>query len=90
MIEWYTKQANAPAESFRFDRSQQFFLGFAQSWCTKVRPQMAKMRVATDPHAPPFWRVNGPLGNPDEFKAAFQCSEGSKMVRVGADRCSVW
>jgi putative endopeptidase len=90
MIEWYTKQANAPAESFRFDRSQQFFLGFAQSWCTKVRPQMAKMRVATDPHAPPFWRVNGPLGNTDAFKAAFQCSEGSKMVRVGADRCSVW
>lgn len=88
MTEWYAKQAATP--SYRYDNSQQLFLGFAQSWCTKVRPQMAKMRVATDPHSPPYWRVNGPLSNLDAFKAAFQCTDGAKMVRAGADRCSVW
>ncbi|MFT3708857.1 MAG: M13 family metallopeptidase [Archangium sp.] len=89
MIEWYTKQGSA-MENARYDRSQQFFLGFAQSWCTKVRPQAAKLRATTDSHSPPYWRVNGPLSNSDAFKAAFQCTDGSKMVRAGADRCSVW
>lgn len=89
MIDWYVRQANAP-ESFRYDRSQQFFLGFAQAWCTTVRPQLAKLRLATDPHAPSNWRVNGPLGNLDAFKTAFRCADDAKMIRSGADRCSVW
>ena len=88
MVDWYTKK---PAtESLRYDQSQQFFLGFAQSWCTRVRPQQAKQRVTTDTHAPPYWRVNGPLSNSDAFKAAFQCPDTAKMVRAGEARCSVW
>jgi putative endopeptidase len=89
MVEWYTKKGGA-AEDTRFDTSQQFFLGFAQSWCTKVRPQAARARVMTDTHSPPYWRVNGPLSNSDAFQKAFQCTEKSKMVRAGAERCSVW
>ncbi|MDP1824598.1 MAG: M13 family metallopeptidase [Archangium sp.] len=88
MADWYAKKP--VAESLRYDPSQQFFLGFAQSWCTKVRPQQAKQRVTTDTHAPPYWRVNGPLSNSDAFKAAFQCSDTAKMVRAGEARCSVW
>ncbi len=88
MIEWYAKKGATGAE--RFDKSQQFFLGFAQSWCTKVRPEQARLRANTDPHSPAFWRVNGPLSNVDSFKAAFQCSEGAKMVRAGAERCDIW
>lgn len=87
MIEWYSKKG-AQAEA-RYTPSQQFFLGMAQSWCTKVRPETAKIRVMTDPHSPPYWRVNGPLSNLDTFKTAFSCTE-SKMVRAGADRCEVW
>jgi endothelin-converting enzyme/putative endopeptidase len=89
MTEWYAKKG-AAAEATRYDASQQFFLGFAQSWCTKVRPEQARLRVNTDPHSPAYWRVNGPLGNNDAFKAAFQCTETSKMVRSGGDRCNVW
>lgn len=74
----------------RYTASQQFFLGFAQSWCTKVRPEQARLRAATDPHSPAYWRVNGPLGNLDSFKSAFQCADGAKMLRTGAERCSVW
>lgn len=88
MVDWYAKKPGA--EPLRYDKSQQFFLGFAQSWCTKVRPQQAKQRVTTDTHAPPYWRVNGPLSNSDAFKAAFQCSDTAKMVRAGEARCSVW
>jgi endothelin-converting enzyme/putative endopeptidase len=90
MIEWYSKKgASEDNTKYRYDLSQQVFLGMAQSWCTKVRPEMARMRAQTDPHSNPYWRVNGPLSNNDGFKTAFQCTEG-KMVRTGADRCSVW
>ena len=75
---------------YRYDASQQFFLGFAQSWCTKMRPETARLRAATDPHAPPYWRVNGPLGNLDAFKRAFQCRDAAPMIRKGAERCEVW
>ncbi|MBM4776485.1 MAG: M13 family metallopeptidase [Archangiaceae bacterium] len=89
MADWYAKKGDADSQ-FRFSRSQQFFLGFAQSWCTKVRDETAKVRAATDPHAPPFARVKGPLGNLDAFQTAFQCSEKAAMIRRGADRCVVW
>ena len=89
MIAWYAKKGVAQ-EDTRYSRSQQFFLGFAQSWCTKVRPEQARLRVQTDPHSPPYWRVNGPLANSDAFKTAFQCADDAKMVRAGEARCSVW
>lgn len=89
MADWYATKGDADTQ-FRFSRSQQFFLGFAQSWCTKVRDETAKVRAATDPHAPPHLRVRGPLGNLDAFEVAFQCGTRAMMVRRGADRCVVW
>jgi endothelin-converting enzyme/putative endopeptidase len=76
-----------------FTPEQQFFLGFAQSWCANYRPESLRLLVATNPHSPPKFRVNGPLSNVGEFAAAFQCKEGSPMVRGGHDpgpRCEVW
>jgi endothelin-converting enzyme/putative endopeptidase len=92
MLTWYGAK-RGPADDdqkYRFDDGQQFFLGFAQSWCTKVRPENARLRAATDPHAPPYWRVMGPLSNLDAFQKAFACKQGSPMVRAGADRCEIW
>jgi endothelin-converting enzyme/putative endopeptidase len=71
-----------------FTPEQLFFLSNAQSWCTKIRPEAARMRAQTDPHSPARWRVNGPLSNLPEFAAAFRCPAGSPMVR--AERCEVW
>jgi putative endopeptidase len=85
---WYASKGGDDA--FRYSRSQQFFLGFAQSWCTKYRPEQARLRAATDPHSPPYWRVNGPLGNLKAFKSAFQCAETQKMVRTASNECVVW
>ncbi|MBX7096365.1 MAG: M13 family metallopeptidase [Myxococcaceae bacterium] len=88
MNDWFAKKGGD--DGYRFTRSQQFFLGFAQSWCTKVRPETARVRAATDPHAPPYWRVNGPLGNVEAFRAAFSCNEKAPMLRQGPARCEVW
>ncbi|HEY7723959.1 MAG TPA: M13 family metallopeptidase, partial [Anaeromyxobacteraceae bacterium] len=67
---------------------QQFFVAAAQVWCGKARPERERMLAQTDPHAPPRWRVNGPLSNLPEFAAAFGCKAGDAMVR--AERCEVW
>jgi endothelin-converting enzyme/putative endopeptidase len=72
-----------------FTPEQQFFLGFAQGWCTNMRDEALRMLVNTNPHAPPKLRVNGPLSNIPEFAQAFQCKPGSKMTR-GEKRCEVW
>ncbi len=89
MLDWYSKKPGADA-TYRFTPQQQFFLGFAQSWCTKVRPEMARVRAVTDPHSPPYWRVNGSLGNSSAFSTAFQCTDATPMIRSGAARCTVW
>ncbi|HEX8952985.1 MAG TPA: M13 family metallopeptidase, partial [Polyangia bacterium] len=67
---------------------QLFFLGTAQSWCMKRRPETARMRVTTDPHSPAQFRVDGPLSNLPEFASAFQCKAGDKMVRK--TQCTIW
>ena len=79
-----------PPEVEGFDPEQQFFLGFAQSWCAKYREENLRLRAVTDPHSPAKQRVNGPLSNTPEFAAAFECAEGKPMVRPAKDRCEVW
>ncbi len=83
------QKTHAPAAS-SYSQEQLFFLGYAQSWCSKYRPEAARVRAATDPHSPPFLRVNNPLGNLPEFATAFGCKAGDKMVRPAAARCEVW
>ena len=72
----------------RFSPEQQFFLGYAQSWCGKYRPQYARLLATVDPHSPPFLRVNGPLSNLPAFQKAFACPANAKMVR--SPRCEIW
>ena len=73
-----------------FTPAQQFFVGFAQAWCANYRPEALRLLVATNPHSPPKYRVNGPLSNLPEFSSAFGCKEASPMVPAAAKRCEVW
>jgi endothelin-converting enzyme/putative endopeptidase len=73
-----------------FTPEQQFYLGFAQAWCANYRPEALRLLVATNPHSPPKYRVNGPLSNSRGFATAFQCKDGSAMVRSTDKRCEVW
>jgi endothelin-converting enzyme/putative endopeptidase len=83
-----TPQAAAPAAGF--SPEQAFFLGFAQAWCANYRPEVLRLLVATNPHSPPKFRVNGPLANFAPFATAFQCKPGAPMVRAEGQRCEVW
>jgi len=67
---------------------QRFFLSNAYSWCTHVRPEIARMLVTTDPHSLPVFRIDNVFSNMPEFDQAFGCKAGQRMVRANA--CRVW
>jgi putative endopeptidase len=71
-----------------FTEDQQFFLGFGQAWCAKMRPDFEKLLATVDVHSPARWRVNGAVSATPEFGTAFHCKAGSKMVPV--KQCVVW
>jgi putative endopeptidase len=75
--------ANSP-----FTSAQQFFLAYAQMWCSTTSDGITARQIATDPHAPAEFRVNGSLRNLPEFAEAFACSPGSALAPV--DRCQLW
>ena len=79
-----------PANVDGLTPEQRFFIGYAYSWATNIRPETARLIVQTDPHPLPKFRVNGPLANFPAFAKAFQCKAGDAMLREGAERCQIW
>jgi putative endopeptidase len=67
---------------------QRFFLSNAYSWCSNLRPEVARLSVTTNPHSLPIFRINNVVSNMPEFAQAFGCKAGQKMVRANA--CRVW
>ncbi len=67
---------------------QRFFLSYAYSWCSSIRPEVARLIVTTNPHSLPIFRIDNVVSNMSEFAQAFGCKAGQKMVR--ADACRVW
>jgi len=79
-----------PAAIDGFTPEQRFFLSYANSWRRTVRSEYLRMQVNTDAHAPWELRVNGPLSNLPEFKAAWGCKDGDPMVRSDSLRARIW
>jgi putative endopeptidase len=71
-------------------RDQRFFLGFAAVWRVQIRPEMLKVQLASDPHAPAEQRTNGTPSNVPAFAAAFSCKDTDAMVNSGAKRVVIW
>ena len=82
------KGIDLDAQQDGFNAIQQFFIGFAQNWCSIDRPQMIRLQVQTDPHSPNVFRVNGVVQNMPEFGKAFSCKTGQPMMPANA--CHVW
>ncbi|HKW11456.1 MAG TPA: M13 family metallopeptidase [Gemmatimonadaceae bacterium] len=73
-----------------FTPEQRFFLSWARIWREIQRPEAQRLQIATNPHSPGKWRVNGPLSNMPEFKQAWGCKEGDPMVRPDSVRARIW
>jgi putative endopeptidase len=89
-LERALQQHGRPGLIDGFTPEQRFFLGYAQSWRGQTRPEEIRTRVATDPHAPEQWRVNGPLSNDPLFAQAFGCKAGDPMVRSAELVPHIW
>jgi endothelin-converting enzyme/putative endopeptidase len=71
-----------------FTDEQEVFVAYAQSRCSLVNDEQARVWATTDPHAPDQYRVNGVMLNLPEFARAFGCPLGSPMAP--ASRCEIW
>jgi endothelin-converting enzyme/putative endopeptidase len=76
------------AAAAKYSTEQQFFIAFAQNWCSNMRPQLTRMLIQTDPHAPDAIRVKGVIDNMPQFDKAFSCHVGQPMDP--AHKCRVW
>ena len=79
-----------PANIDGFTPEQRFFLAWAQIWRANTTPELARLRINTDPHSPGEWRTNGPVSNLPQFAAAFGCKPGDPMVRPESVRPVIW
>lgn len=73
-----------------FSPAQRFFLAYAQLWKINYTDAELKKRIATDPHSPGKYRVNGPLMNSPEFFDAFNVKEGDAMRKNDKEISKIW
>ena len=69
---------------------QRFFLGYALSWLYEQHDEELRNHLLSDVHAPPKWRVNGPLSNMPDFYEAFGVKPGQPMWRADTERVRIW
>jgi putative endopeptidase len=81
-------QANA-ATLDGFSADQRFFIGFAQIWKDKSRPEALRVRLMTDGHSPGPYRADT-ARNTDAWYAAFDVKAGEKLYLAPDARVRVW
>jgi len=69
---------------------QRVFLGWAQVWRAKSRPDALKQQTTSDSHAPARFRVDGPLRNVDAWYDAFGVKPDEKLFLTPQDRVHIW
>ena len=70
--------------------TQRVFLGYAQVWRSKARDEALRMQIATDPHSPAKYRVNGVVRNVPEFYEAFDVPETAELYLPPEERVKIW
>jgi putative endopeptidase len=84
----FEAQAKRGSAMGGFTPEAQFFLSFAQLWCSNSSDDTLRNQIATDPHSPAKFRVNGVVRNLPEFARAFSCPAGSPLAPP--NRCEIW
>lgn len=71
------------------DADQQFFLGYAHAWQTKLREATMRQRLLTDGHAPAQYRT-AIVRNLEPWYKAFNVQPGQALYLPPAERVRVW
>ncbi len=69
---------------------QRFFLSWAQVWKRVVRDEALKNQIASDPHSPAKFRVNGVVRNMDPWYEAFGVEEDQALYLPPNKRVEIW
>jgi endothelin-converting enzyme/putative endopeptidase len=69
---------------------QRFFLAWAQVWRGKYREDELRQRLETDPHSPPYYRINGVVRNVDAWYEAFGVKEDDALYLSPENRVRIW
>ena len=69
---------------------QRFFVAWATAWRGKLRDDYLWQWLLQMPHAPPRYRVNGPVSNLDAFYDTFGAHPGDRLFRKPARRVRIW
>ena len=73
-----------------FTGIQRVFLGYAQGYLNKEREESLRNQVASDPHSPNKFRVNGVVRNIPEFYEAFGVKPGDSLYLAPEKRVRIW
>lgn len=73
-----------------FSGIQRVFIGWAQSWLSKEREEYLRNQVASDPHSPAIFRVNGIVRNIPEFYTAFKVKPSDSLYLAPEKRVKIW
>jgi predicted metalloendopeptidase len=72
-----------------FTGAQQFFLGYATVWRTKMRDAALRRQVLTNEHAPGEYRADN-VRNVDAWYKAFAVKPGDKLYLAPESRVHIW
>lgn len=73
-----------------YTQDERFFLAWAGNWRQKMRNELMKRLIKTDPHSPGEFRANIPVRHMDEFHNVFQTKPGDAMYVAPEDRIAIW
>ena len=74
----------------RIQTQREFFSQLARVWREKLRPEVQRLIIATDPHPPGKFRTDGVVKNMPEFHAAFGTRPGDPMYQPPRNRAQIW
>ncbi len=83
-----SRDTDVPERGFTHD--QEFFLGYAQVWREKVRPDALRNGLASDVHSPASARLNGVVQNMPQWYEAFHVVAGDRMYIAPDERVAIW
>lgn len=73
-----------------FTGIQRVFLGWGQVWLDKSREKAIRNQIASNPHSPAKFRINGVVRNVPEFYEAFKIKPTDSLYLASDKRVKIW
>jgi putative endopeptidase len=73
-----------------FTGLQRVLIGWAQVWMNKDREASLRNQVASDPHSPSKFRINGVMRNVPEFYEVFNVKASDSLYLAPDKRVKIW